>query len=84
MKKGNPLTYQELADTFETLEKEAQKEKEDKRYRSPNQEMLMTYERCDRKEKNRGRMEHRTMHICKIRVLSLWLQIYRVLKQSDG
>lgn len=65
VKKGNPLTYQELADTFETLEKEAQKEKEDKRYRSPNQEMLMTYERCDRKEKNRGRIEHRTMHICK-------------------
>ena len=65
VKKSNPLTYQELKSAFEILEKEARKENGDKRYDSLNQEMLQTYERCDKKEKNRGRIEHRTMSVCK-------------------
>ena len=65
VKKSNPLTYQELKDFFETMEKEKQKENEERGYHSPEQKILRTYEECDKKEKNRERIEHRTMYVCK-------------------
>ena len=66
VKKSNPLTYEELKDIFEKLEKEkgTGKGKENCQYQSIYKEYMETYDSCEKNEKNRGRIEYRKLDIC--------------------
>lgn len=64
VKKSNPLTYEELEDTFGEVEKEKEKKKKTPNYKSGYDEHLRTYDSYEKGEKNRGRMEYRKMQVC--------------------
>lgn len=64
VKKSSPLTYKELQETFDILDKENSRKKKDPGYVSGYEEFLDTYEVFEKNEKNRSRMEYRTMETC--------------------
>lgn len=64
VKKTNPLTYEELEDIFEKLEKEKERKTQNSGYKSTYEEYLNTYDSYEKNEKNRGRMEFRKMYTC--------------------
>lgn len=64
VKKGNPLTYQETEAMFEELAKEKKQMDDNSKQPGIYGKQLATYDVAKTSEKNRSRMEYRTMQIC--------------------
>lgn len=62
VKKGNPLTYEEMEGMFRKLSE--QKDISGSIGVTGYEKQMESYEVCKTKEKNRSRMEYRTMQIC--------------------
>ena len=60
--KGNPLTYQETEEMFRELEKESRTGHPGKA--AVYEKQLASYDVCKTSERNRSRMEYRTMQSC--------------------
>lgn len=63
IKKSNPLTYQEMSELFGKLEKEKEK-KEVLNHHSDLEKYMESYNSYQKNEKNRERVEYRTMYTC--------------------
>ena len=64
VKKGNPLTYQETEEMFRELAKEKKQVTAHPEKTAVYEKQLASYEVFKTSEKNRSRMEYRTMQIC--------------------
>ena len=64
VKKGNPLTCQETEELFAELKKEQEQLTEHPEKAAACEKQLASYEVFKTSEKNRSRMEYRTMQIC--------------------
>lgn len=64
VKKRNPLTYQETEEMFRELAKEKKQMTAHPEKAAAYEEQLASYEVFQTKERNRSRMEYRTMQIC--------------------
>jgi len=64
VKKGNPLTYQETEELFTKMAKEKKELSVHPEKAAVYEKQLATYEVYKTSEKNRSRMEYRTMQIC--------------------
>lgn len=64
IKKGNPLTYQETKEMFEELRKERGRISANPGQAVIYEKQMASYEVFKTNEKNRSRMEYRTMQIC--------------------
>lgn len=64
VKKGNPLTYQETEEMFAELGKERERIAAHPRKAVTYEKQLASYEVFKTNERNRSRMEYRTMQIC--------------------
>lgn len=64
IKKNQPVSYDEIRELFEILEKEQKKEKETPGYQSGYSDFLETYQKTRCFEINRDRHEHRAYEVC--------------------
>lgn len=64
VKKGNPLTYQETKEMFAELKKEKERITAHPGQSVTYENQMNSYEVYKTKERNRSRMEYRTMQIC--------------------
>lgn len=64
VKKGNPLTYRETEELFTELKKEMEQLTEHPEKAAAYEKQLSSYEVYKTSEKNRSRMEYRTMQVC--------------------
>lgn len=64
VKKGNPLTYQETKEMFAELEKEREQISRNPGQIVTYEKQMESYEVLKTRERNRSRMEYRTMQIC--------------------
>ena len=64
VKKGNPLTYQETKEMFEELRKERGRISANPDQAVTYEKQMASYEVFKTNERNRSRMEYRTMQIC--------------------
>ena len=64
VKKGNPLTYQETKEMFAELEKEREQISRNPGQTVTYEKQMESYEVLKTRERNRSRMEYRTMQIC--------------------
>ena len=64
VKKGNPLTYRETKEMFEELRKERERISANPGQAVTYEKQMASYEVFKTNERNRSRMEYRTMQIC--------------------
>ena len=64
VKKGNPLTYQETKEMFEELRKERGRISANPGQAVTYEKQMASYEVFKTNERNRSRVEYRTMQIC--------------------
>lgn len=95
VKKGNPLTYQETKEMFAELEKEKERISAHPAQTVTYEKQMASYDVFKTSERNRSRMEYRTMQIChntdlitlckkqkKIKTVG-WLEQVRIPMEKD-
>ena len=64
VKKGNPLTYQEMQEMFSEMKKESEQRAAHPEKAATYEKQMETYDIYKTSEKNRSRMEYRTIQTC--------------------